>query len=271
VTELSEFELVTLRNGQRAVRHIPSGEVMHPSVGPWEEANTLYVEQLGLVQRLQAAAGAPLVVFDVGLGAATNALAALDAAMGLEIRRPLVLHSFEQDLSPLRLALADPAGFPVQARFHDAARALLEHGRWSAPGIRWQLQLGDVRTLLPRMPDLAELVFYDPFSPEVNPSLWTVPALKTLRARCREDGAVVATYSVATPTRLSFLLAGFHVGQGRPVGAKRETTVAATRRELLERPLGRDFLARWRRSSARAPHGQELTPELAREIEQRLE
>jgi hypothetical protein len=33
-----DFELVTLRNGARAVRHLGHGEVMHPSIGPWQEA-----------------------------------------------------------------------------------------------------------------------------------------------------------------------------------------------------------------------------------------
>src|SRR3954471_15974516 len=38
-----EFELVTLKNGARAVRHLGHGEVMHPAGGPWAEANRLYV------------------------------------------------------------------------------------------------------------------------------------------------------------------------------------------------------------------------------------
>lgn len=38
-----DFELVTLRNGSRAVRHLGHGEVMHPSVGPWQEALRIYV------------------------------------------------------------------------------------------------------------------------------------------------------------------------------------------------------------------------------------
>ena len=36
---MSEFEVVTLRNGARALREKSSGEIMHPAVGPWAEAN----------------------------------------------------------------------------------------------------------------------------------------------------------------------------------------------------------------------------------------
>src|SRR3954467_10405098 len=98
-----DFELVTLRNGARAVRHVGHGEVMHPSIGPWQEAQALYVEQSGLRERLQEA-GPPLCVWDVGLGAGTNAVAALSAAraLGPAQRRALRVLSFEVDLAPLR-------------------------------------------------------------------------------------------------------------------------------------------------------------------------
>ena len=87
-----DFELVTLRNGARAVRSVSLGEVMHPSVGPWREANLLYVEQLKLADSLCATQPAPLCVYDVGLGAATNAVAALACAreLGEERRRERV-------------------------------------------------------------------------------------------------------------------------------------------------------------------------------------
>lgn len=260
-----DFELVTLRNGSRAVRHLGHGEVMHPSVGPWQEALRLYVEQPRLAERLRTP-GEALVIHDVGLGAATNAVAALTRAreLGTERRRALELVSFEVDLAPLRLALADAAGFPFLQPFRDAAEALMRDGVWEDEGVRWRLHLGDAQgwlgTRLPR----ADLVFFDPFSPASNPEMWTVPVLSRVRESCREDGegARLLTYSAATPTRVTLLLAGFYVGAGVSTGTKGETTVAATRREALESPLGERWLERWRRSSARAPHGEALTPQL---------
>ena len=108
-----DFELITLQNGTRAVRNVIHGEVMHPSVGPWQEAQALYVAQSGLADKLQQP-GAPLCVWDVGLGAGTNAVAALTCArdLGAAQRRELHVVSFEIDLAPLRLALADRTGFP---------------------------------------------------------------------------------------------------------------------------------------------------------------
>lgn len=263
--EAARFERVTLRNGTRAIREKDSGEVMHPSVGPWVEARTLYVEQGGLAERLsqRSATGtndAPVVVWDVGLGGAANAAAALTCARDAGAAgwaRRLELVSFERDLQPLELSLEDPEGFPFLAEWSDAARALIRDGGWDGGFARWTLHRGDVLDALPKAGAPPELVFFDPFSPETNTELWTPHAFAALRERLREDGpgSLLLTYSASTRTRASMLLGGLFVGVGIPIGGKQETTAAATRRELLARPLETRWLERWRRSSAREPWG----------------
>ena len=176
------------------------------------------------------------------------------------------MYSFEVDLAPLRLALGDPEGFPFLVPFRDAAERLMREGAWEEGGLRWQLLPGDARTQLadPALP-AAELVFFDPFSPASNPEMWTPATLARVRACCRQEPharALLTTYSAATPTRVSLLLAGFYVGAGLSTGTKGETTVAAVHPGALLAPLGARWLERWERSSARAPHGEPLTPAL---------
>lgn len=264
-----DFELVTLRNGTRAVRHLGHGEVMHPSVGPWQEACALYVEQSRLADKLQLE-GPPLQVWDVGLGAGTNAVAALTCAraLGERQRRELRVVSFEIDLAPLRLALADAPGFPFLQPFADATRTLLRGDRWSEGRSHWQLHLADAAELWRGSWEAADLIFFDPFSPSSNPALWTPSAFASLRAHAREnrDGCTLFTYSAATPTRVSLLLGGFYVGTGVATGMKKETTVAATQRALLAQPLDARWLARWERSAAQAPHGVILNEEIQRAV-----
>ncbi|MEP7049525.1 MAG: MnmC family methyltransferase [Pseudomonadota bacterium] len=256
-----DFELVTLRNGARAVRNVVHGEVMHPSVGPWQEAQALYVAQSGLAEKLQEP-GAPLRVWDVGLGAGTNAVAALTCArqLGAAQRRPLQVVSFEIDLAPLRLALCDPEGFPFLQPFVNAAEQLVTTHTWRSGSLRWDLHLGDAVSLWRGEWEPADMIFFDPFSPSSNPTLWTPAAFSLLRSQAREDGqgCTLFTYSAATPTRVSLLLGGFYVGTGSATGTKRETTAAATRRALLTQPLDDRWLNRWERSSAKAPHGAPL-------------
>ncbi len=261
------FQLVTLKGGARAVQHAGHGEVMHP-VGPWEEANRLYVEQSKLAERLLVRTGEPLRILDVGLGAATNVVAALACAttLGNERLRPLEIVSLEEDLAPLRLALSDEQGFPFLAPWRTACEVLMRDGSWEGPGLTWRLLLGDARETVEEAEGVYDLIFFDPFSPENNPALWTVGFLKQVKSRTRMQGALLLTYSSATPTRVALLLAGFFVGQGAPTGTRAETTAAATKPGLLDAPLGDRWLERWQRSSARGPHGAPFTPEVEAQV-----
>jgi hypothetical protein len=263
------FEIVTLRQGCRAVRDSDSGEIMHPSVGPWAEANRLYVEQSDLARRLSEPSDTPLIVYDIGLGGGANAIAALTCArlLGPSRRRPLSVISFDRTLEALSVAARDEDGFPFLGPWHATVERLLELGEWSEDGLRWLYLQGDFLERLAHAPAPADLVFFDPFSPKTNPACWTVEALRRVRAAMSSAApSLLFTYSAATPTRAALLVAGFFVGAGASVATKGETTVAATAKEVLARPLGGRWLARWDRSPNQAPHGAPLTPEIAAAI-----
>ncbi len=249
----ARYGIVLTSLGVPAVRDAVLGEVMHPVVGPSVESERLYVAQSRLREAL-AEPGPPLVLFDVGLGAGSNALAAVAAAEGAPPGRRLELVSFEADTGALALATTDDgaARLALAPGPLAAARALLATGRSESPRVIWRLVRGDVRDTLPAEPARAHLVFWDPFSPRANPDLWTLAAFAALRARCAER-ARVFTYSTATATRSALLLAGFFVGAGDPSGPKQETTAAAAAPGLLARPLDARWLARLARSSAPFP------------------
>jgi hypothetical protein len=176
----------------------------------------------------------------------------------------LSIVSFEIDLAPLRLALGDAEGFPFLRPFAHAAETLARASRFHDGLLDWELHLGDATALWPKATLPPDLIYFDPFSPASNPSLWTPEAFARLHdcAREAEAGCSLYTYSAATPTRVSLLLGGFFVGTGCPTGLKTETTVAATHPGLLDKPLDRRWLERWERSSSKAPHGLPLTPQI---------
>jgi len=256
-----DFELVTLSSGARAVRQTKHGEVMHPGVGPEEEAARLYLRQ-PLTLGLEAKAGA-LRVLDVGLGAAANAATWLSWAF--RGARELTLVSLEKDRAPLKLALDDPEGFAFLGPWTDAAQELLRTGRYEQGRIRWRLLEGDARETLREAGADFDLVMQDPFSPETEPELWTPGWFAALRAVCGPK-AWLATYSSATPVRVGLLMGGWFIAAGVASGARAETTVACTSREGLPSPLGERWLTRWKRSSARAPVGGALTAEVERAV-----
>jgi queuine tRNA-ribosyltransferase len=230
------------------------GEVMHPVIGPAVESERLYVAQSRLRARL-AEGGAPLVLFDVGLGAGSNALAAWRASAAAPPgARVLELVSFERDLGAFALATS-PEGVTALGTSPEeaaAARAILASHRHESDRTRWRLSLGEALEGLAAEPALADVVFWDPFSPKANPALWTHQAFRTLRSRCGPR-ATVYTYSTATATRAALLLAGFFVGVGDASGPKEQTTAAAADPADVARPLDRRWLERLERSSAPFP------------------
>ena len=253
---VEDCEVVVTRGGARAMLDRRVGEVMHPVVGPAIEATRLYVGPSRLAARLAAGGGEPLVLFDVGLGAGSNAIAAWRLAEGLPgSARPLTIVSFERSLDPLALALrpehADSFGLAGAAGA--AARALLERGEHTTARTRWRLVVGELPDTLAGEPaGAADVVFWDPYSARHNPGLWSLAAFTALR-RCCRPGVTLHTYSGATATRAALLLAGFVVGVGDESGEQRAGTCAALRGEDLVRPLDLRWLARLSRSSAAFP------------------
>lgn len=236
-----------------SLRHIASGEVMHSNVGPREEARLLYIEQSKLAEKLSTSSE-ELVLWDIGLGAATNALAALQCFKSCTSRhRTLRIESFESDLSGSRLALENRAVLPYFEGFVEGVETLLTHGHWQSDGIEWILHEGDFRDNA-RRARRPEIIFFDFYSPKTNPELWDVSMFKMVRDLAQESASLY-TYSASTRVRVALLAAGFFVGFGRSTGTKAETTVAATRLELLENPLDLRWLERFKRSHEPLPHG----------------
>jgi queuine tRNA-ribosyltransferase len=264
---LGRYEVI-VRDGVGHIRDRTSGEVMHSVNDPAEEARSLYVEQSRLVDRVLQPEGPPLVVWDVGLGAAANAMAAIHAVEALRgaVRqgggqdgmRRLLLVSFENDFDSLALALRHPAWF--RHLHHPAPRRLLADDRWmnDAAGIDWLLMRGDfsVTRLAAPLPDV---VFFDPFSYKTDGALWTLSAFRDLATLFQPKAVELYTYSHSTRVRAGLLAAGFHVAKGRGTGPKSETTIGLSPRAAALRHshqlLGAEWLAKWHRSDAQTPPG----------------
>jgi queuine tRNA-ribosyltransferase len=255
-------EVVITSSGAPAMRDIASGEVMHPGTGPGVEPLELYVAPSRLAARLAETppAGTPhLVLLDVGLGAASNAIGAWRVSESLpHASRRLEIVSFENDLSALELALRPEhaASFGLTSTESDAyaaASALLRDGRHETERTLWRLCRGDFPERIAAEPEAtADVVYWDFYSAKTHPHLWSVSTLRALRRVCR-SGATLHTYSTATSFRAALLLAGFMVGVGGRTGLRAETTIAAVDLADLEQPLDTRWLARLGRSTAAFP------------------
>ena len=253
------YRLVTLANGVRSVHSLAHRETFHPVIGPVAEAEALYVRQLRLRERLAAHSG-EFVIWDVGLGAAANALTVLRATR--ELACPVRLVSFDHTLEPLAFALAHAEALGYFGGFEPAVKELLARRESSfsdgARTVHWQAHVADFPALIhsPAAEVLAKphAILFDAFSPAKNPAMWTLPLFTRLFALLDPlRPCAMPTYSRSTLLRVSWLLAGFHVGAGHATGEKEETTIAANTPALITEPLGRDWLRRARRSTSAEP------------------
>ncbi|MDR1305715.1 MAG: hypothetical protein LBK76_10925 [Verrucomicrobiales bacterium] len=262
-----DFCLRQLPHGEFSMQSRHERETFHPVIGARREAELLYLEQFSLAERCASTTGDPLVVWDVGLGAAGNAMHLIEC-WRQHPGRDLQLASFDLRDAALRFALrhhADNAALFPWLRDWDWPRMLREKDyRLTVQGrvLRWTWHLEDFPDLIRRQagrvtrgePPLTvpAIVFYDAYSPARCWRMWQLAHWRNLRQVCG-DHCELAFHSRATALRVTLLLAGFYVGYGRAIGNKEETTVAATQPELLSRPLNQDWLRQVKRSTSASP------------------
>jgi tRNA U34 5-methylaminomethyl-2-thiouridine-forming methyltransferase MnmC len=258
------YQLVRLANGAHSLHSLEFGETFHPVIGPVAEAEALYVNQLRLRERLQNHVG-EFVIWDVGLGAAANALTVLRATR--DLTTPVRLVSFDYTTEPVEFALQHAAALGYFDGYETQTRTLLEkHSVQFTDGARelnWQFHLGDFPTLLAnsqlstpnsQFSPAPHAILFDAFSPAKNPAMWTLPLFTQLFATLDpQRPCALPTYSRSTIMRVTLLLAGFYVGVGHATGEKEETTIAANSLSLLAEPLDLKWLDRARRSHSAEP------------------
>jgi tRNA U34 5-methylaminomethyl-2-thiouridine-forming methyltransferase MnmC len=255
----SGYKLVKLASGVHSVHSLAHQETFHPVIGPVAEAKALYVRQLGLAERLQGHAG-EFVIWDVGLGAAANALTVLRETR--EIGASIRLVSFDNTIEPLKFALEHRDSLGYLADYEEQIESLLREKQVAFVNgkqcVKWEVHLADFPTFVGR-PEADRLpkphaIMFDAFSPAKNPAMWTQPLFANVfRLLDPKRPCALPTYSRSTMLRVTLLLAGFFVGVGHATGEKEETTIAANTLQLISEPLDAKWLQRAHRSGSAEP------------------
>jgi tRNA U34 5-methylaminomethyl-2-thiouridine-forming methyltransferase MnmC len=253
------YKLVRVAGGAHSLYSDDYQETFHPVVGPVAEAEALYVRQIRLFELLNHHAG-DFIVWDVGLGAAANAIAVLSAAG--QVPCSIRMLSFDQTTDPLDFALSHTEELSYLKGWEPVLRRLIAEGKVDDKQgpchFEWVLHVADFPTLLTR-PETAlfpkpHAILFDAFSPARNPAMWTLDLFRNLfRILDPVRPCTLPTYSRSTMMRATLLLAGFFVGVGHATGEKEETTIASNSLQLIEEPLDRSWLRRARRSTSAEP------------------
>jgi tRNA U34 5-methylaminomethyl-2-thiouridine-forming methyltransferase MnmC len=77
-----------------------------------------------------------------------------------------------------------------------------------------------------------QMILFDPFSPDVNPELWTREVFRKL-ADWSDPDVLLATYGAASSARAAMAAAGWKVARAPGALGKREMTLAALNPEML--------------------------------------
>lgn len=163
VEQIGDYQLHRPEEQTPGIRHAQTGVEV-----PTRADATAWPELAQLSRKLPVPDGQtaePLILWDIGLGAAAAALAAIqiyEDAAGLGPVRPLQIISFTEDLSPLRLALTHKRHFSYLR--HGAADTLVHRGQWKSrfrDGLSWSLMTGPVDESMKTAPGPPEVILAD--------------------------------------------------------------------------------------------------------------
>lgn len=210
-SEQESGRLVRTQDGSLTAYHPGYRQHFHSIAGAESETDFRFITPSALPERLK---DGNVSLLDIGFGLGYNALSAIrcaeNAASGY-----LTILSLENDPRVLPLALAIRKDLPE--RFQ--VERLIDSGRWQGQFSSIELHLGDGRRLIPDDSSF-DLVFLDPFSPDVNPELWSYDFIRLLVTRLK-PGGMILTYSTAFPVIGAFLRSGLTLAQTAPFGGKR--------------------------------------------------
>ena len=155
----------------------------------------------------------------------------LDICFGLGYNTFATLYYILKNQLPLNVTIYSPEldetlvqslkNFTYPKEFEIIApiiQSLLTHHFYEDKQFKIELFIGNAREYIKELKNI-DIVYQDAFSSEVNRELWSVEYFKDIFNLCNET-AIVTTYAIATPIRLSMFEAGFDIYEHIPTKRK---------------------------------------------------
>ncbi|MEX1212302.1 MAG: tRNA (5-methylaminomethyl-2-thiouridine)(34)-methyltransferase MnmD [Balneolaceae bacterium] len=180
----------------------------------------------------QAEPGKPVHLFEVGFGTGLNLLLLLEY---LHTRDPgLSITYYSVEAYPIPVQQAAKLNYPRLLDLPNAAELLACIFRDTSPGPHHKVLSNGVTLHLfvgpfskvPKPDFPIDVFLFDPFSPDVNPDLWSPNVFETLASWSTPD-AILSTYGAATSSRAAMAMGGWSLARTRGALGKREMTLAS--------------------------------------------
>jgi tRNA U34 5-methylaminomethyl-2-thiouridine-forming methyltransferase MnmC len=241
------FQILVTDDGSRSLQDTVLNESYHSGSGAAAESYVVYIRNSEVVNLL--APSRTTRVLEYGFGTGMNFI--MTAALARARNAPLHYESWEYKLLPAdvfellqlpaSIDAAQNLGWLTECADHAISlcedfirfRKSLPQDQSGCvelsfrPNITLKLMLGDATKLDPVLYKTQfDAVYFDAFSPQTNPDLWTPPVLTTAHTLLAPGGRLV-TYCVNSYVRKLMTDCGFRVtkGPGPPKG-KREVMIA---------------------------------------------
>ncbi len=218
-----ERELVTTEDGSTSIFLPQLNEHYHSHHGAVQESQYVFMkmgwEELRWKNRVD--------VLEIGFGTGLNAWLVLNEMLG-DPAAPRV-HYTSLELYPVELNLLAQVGYwnlVANGSGHDHKQLFLNMhvASWDSeaeiyPGFVLEKLKQSVQDFQPRI--LYDLIFFDAFSPNVQPELWTKEIFEKMFA-AMNPGGILVTYCAKGDVRRNMIAAGFEVERVAGPPGKRE-------------------------------------------------
>ena len=191
-------------------------ECYHSTRGALQEALHVYVEA-GLCHYLAEDSGRkarPVHIFEMGFGSGLNAWATRQKAEALQVD----VHYTALEKYPLQPEEVHSLPYCQEDSFLSLHEAPWESSHRLSPCFSLHKQQGDLMDYLP--PEGLDLMYFDAFSPERQPDLWTCTIFAKL-FQALLPGGLLLTYSSKGSVKAALRNAGFTIERIPGAGGKR--------------------------------------------------
>lgn len=227
---MNDIHLITTDDGSASAYSDHYGQAYHNPGGAYSESLHNFIKTPHL-QTLMSSQK-ELSIFETGFGTGLNLLLVLD--LFHQNNHAKKLHYQTVEAAPIKENLfrsfnydqyvSDNALIEQIANIFSECRPGNNHFSPSR-NVKISLFNGYFRDMkLP--PTKADVIFHDPFSPRINPELWTPETFSTLYS-FSSSNALMTTYCAASKARAAMAVAGWLVARAPGALGKREMTVAS--------------------------------------------
>lgn len=158
-----------------------------------------------------------LNILDICFGLGYNTFATLYYI--LQNNLPLTVTIFSPELDAKLIDSLENFTYPKEFEsLQPIIKTLIKNHTYKDERFEINLFIGNAREYIQQLNNI-DVVYQDAFSSEVNHELWSVEYFKDIYKLC-SNNAVVTTYAIATPIRLSMFQAGFEIYEHIPTKRK---------------------------------------------------